>query len=332
MLERMAQAIYHRGPDEDGSSCGPGWAWPRAGSASSAWPTAGSRSATRTAASPSSSTANCSTIPRRKAELERRGHQFRTHCDTELIPHLWEDHGEAMFEHCAASSPSPCGIERQQQLVLARDRFGICPLYWTRQTTPAANGCCSPRRSRRCWPPAWCRPGPIRAASITCSPSSPLPGPVTCFEGVQLLLPGRYLTIQPGWHGQPREVSEHVYWEIDFPDQGQEEPGFPPLGQQSPRPCRRIRGDSAAGRGAAAAGRRAGGVVPERRRRFQRGRGPGQQAAPAKAKADPDLHHLDPGSASSTRRTKRRPWPGTSAPSRSWSIAAGPRCCKPIPS
>src|ERR1700758_954857 len=37
--------------------------------------------------------------PEVKARLEAKGHRFATHCDTELIPHLWEDHQEGMFEH-----------------------------------------------------------------------------------------------------------------------------------------------------------------------------------------------------------------------------------------
>ena len=52
-----------------------------------------------------------------------------------------------------------------------------------------------------------------------------LPGPVTCFEGIQLLPPGHFLRIQLGGPGESAQVSEHTYWEIDFPDQGQEDPG-----------------------------------------------------------------------------------------------------------
>src|SRR5262249_6825459 len=52
-----------------------------------------------------------------------------------------------------------------------------------------------------------------------------LPGPVTCFAGVQCLLPGQALSIQLGAPGETAQVSERVYWEIDFPDRGQEEPG-----------------------------------------------------------------------------------------------------------
>ena len=36
--------------------------------------------------------------PEVRTDLESRGHHFRTHCDTELLPHLWEDHGEEMLE------------------------------------------------------------------------------------------------------------------------------------------------------------------------------------------------------------------------------------------
>jgi asparagine synthase (glutamine-hydrolysing) len=49
-----------------------------------------------------------------------------------------------------------------------------------------------------------------------------LPGPVTCFEGITCLLPGHALDIRLGESWQPR-VRDRAYWEIDFPDRGQEE-------------------------------------------------------------------------------------------------------------
>src|SRR5262249_22719856 len=36
--------------------------------------------------------------PETRAELEKRGHRFRTHTDTEIIPHRWEELQEGMFE------------------------------------------------------------------------------------------------------------------------------------------------------------------------------------------------------------------------------------------
>src|SRR5262249_21293709 len=53
-----------------------------------------------------------------------------------------------------------------------------------------------------------------------------LPGPVTCFLGVQSLLPGRYLRIELG---APARLSENLYWEMDFPDQGDEDRRPPQL-------------------------------------------------------------------------------------------------------
>jgi asparagine synthase (glutamine-hydrolysing) len=55
-----------------------------------------------------------------------------------------------------------------------------------------------------------------------------LPGPVTCFEGIQLLPPGHYLSIQLGGSGQSARVLERKFWEIDFPNAGQEDPGADP--------------------------------------------------------------------------------------------------------
>jgi asparagine synthase (glutamine-hydrolysing) len=44
-----------------------------------------------------------------------------------------------------------------------------------------------------------------------------LPGPVTCFQGVQLLPPGHFLTIRNG------TVTERAFWKMDFPDAGHED-------------------------------------------------------------------------------------------------------------
>ena len=46
-----------------------------------------------------------------KAELESLGHRFVTHCDTEILPHLWEEFEEDMFVRLRGHlRPSPCGM------------------------------------------------------------------------------------------------------------------------------------------------------------------------------------------------------------------------------
>src|ERR1700731_2849736 len=92
VLRSMAGAIVHRGPDEDGSVT-------------------------------VVYNGELFDYPEVRADLEARGHRFRTHCDTELLPHLWEDHGEGMFARLRGQFALALYDEDSGRLVLARDRF-----------------------------------------------------------------------------------------------------------------------------------------------------------------------------------------------------------------
>ena len=63
-------------------------------------------------------------------QLERRGHRLRTRCDTEVIVHLYEEHGEAFVEHLRGEFAFALYDQRQHTLWLCRDRFGVKPLYY----------------------------------------------------------------------------------------------------------------------------------------------------------------------------------------------------------
>jgi asparagine synthase (glutamine-hydrolysing) len=211
----MTLALWHRGPDEDGFFTRPGLAM-------------GMRRLSLVGLSDGqqplcNEDGNFNVVfngelfdyVEKKAELEGRGHRFVTHCDTEIIPHLWEENAEDTFLKLRGQFAIALWDERRRQLTLGRDRFGIAPLYWTRQgdwllfaseiKALLASGMVPARPDLR---------GIDHVFGF-----SAMPGPVTCFEGVRMLLPGHFLRVRDG------RIEEKAYWRMDFPDAGQENPG-----------------------------------------------------------------------------------------------------------
>ncbi len=66
-----------------------------------------------------------------RRELEARGHRFATRSDTEVIVHLWEELGPACVERLAGMFALAVADFRQRRLLLARDRVGKKPLYYS---------------------------------------------------------------------------------------------------------------------------------------------------------------------------------------------------------
>lgn len=221
-IQRMARALLHRGPDEEGSLIRPGLAL--ASRRLSIVGLADGQQPVRNEDRSVSVVFNGELFNyiEQREELKKRGHQFVTHCDTEIIPHLWEDHREEMWEKLRGQFAIALWDETKGQLQLGRDRFGIAPLYWTRQQDwllfaseikgLLASGMVPARPDRR---------GIDHVFTF-----SAMPGPRTCFEGVQLLTPGHFLRITPAnERSSGAEVNERAYWEMNFPDAGSEERG-----------------------------------------------------------------------------------------------------------
>ncbi len=68
--------------------------------------------------------------PELRRELERAGHELRTHCDTEALVHLYEEHGLGFAERLRGMFAVAIWDSRRHRLVLARDPYGIKPLYY----------------------------------------------------------------------------------------------------------------------------------------------------------------------------------------------------------
>jgi asparagine synthase (glutamine-hydrolysing) len=225
IIQRMTRAIVHRGPDEEGYFQRPGVALGSrrlsiVGLADGQQPVANEDRSVSVVFN-----GEFFDYLEKRAELEARGHRLVTHCDTEIIPHFWEERQEGMFECLLGQFALALWDERRRCLILGRDRFGICPLYWTRQgewllfaseiKALLASGMVPARPDLR---------GIDHIFTF-----SALPGPITCFEGVQLLPPGHYLRIVPGSErDEAAAISERAYWRIDFPDRGDEDRGGDP--------------------------------------------------------------------------------------------------------
>src|SRR4051794_5438289 len=130
-----------------------------------------------------------------RKELERQGHRMRTdHSDTEVLVHLYEQHGPAFAERLRGMFAVAIWDSRERRLVLARDRFGIKPLHWARTPGGLAFG-----SELKCLLPA---PGFSREIDADAVEAflafNSIPAPFTIYKSARKLPPGHYLVWQEG--------------------------------------------------------------------------------------------------------------------------------------
>jgi asparagine synthase (glutamine-hydrolysing) len=225
-IRTMADELIHRGPDEDGFFECPGLAL-----ASRRLSIVGLADGQQPISNEDGSVVvvfngELFDYPDVRADLERRGHRFATHCDTEIIPHLWEEWQEETFERLRGQFAIALWDKKRRRLLLARDRFGICPLYWTRQRTNSGNWLLFASEIKALLASGMVPARPDIHGIDHAFTFFSMPGPVTCFAGIEALLPGHYLAIElgtAGCHGSNRQVRDRIYWQMDFPDQGDED-------------------------------------------------------------------------------------------------------------
>jgi asparagine synthase (glutamine-hydrolysing) len=130
---------------------------------------------------------------------ELRGHRFATRCDTEVIGHLYEEHGLEAFARLRGMFAVALWDSRRQRLVLARDRFGIKPLFHAR-LRDGALAFASELRALALAPgfPRELDPDALHAYLAFNS----IPAPLTAFRAARKLMPGHWLT----WDAATGEV------------------------------------------------------------------------------------------------------------------------------
>ena len=124
-----------------------------------------------------------------RTELESQGHRFRTHGDTEVLAHLYEQHGTGFAERLRGMFAVAIWDGPQERLVLARDRFGIKPLLYRVDGTSlefASELRALPR-------------GEIDLDALEAFLAfNSIPGPFSIFRAVRKLQPGHVLVWEGG--------------------------------------------------------------------------------------------------------------------------------------
>jgi asparagine synthase (glutamine-hydrolysing) len=147
-----------------------------------------------------------------REKLRERGHHFATRCDTECWVHLYEDVGEGVFHQARGQFSTALWDRTRRKLLLARDRVGIGPLFYTE-----VDG----------WL-LWASEikGLLASGMVEAEPDPrgidyvfnffAMPNERTCFQNIRQLPPGHFARVHDG------RVAIEQYWDLDFPAEGRE--------------------------------------------------------------------------------------------------------------
>lgn len=143
-----------------------------------------------------------------RQDLVRRGHQFRTRSDTEVLVHLYEETGERLPEYLNGMFAFAIWDARRRQLFLARDRCGKKPLYYSFSIPGLRFAFASELKALMVAPGFRGRLNHSAIADFLCF--SYIPDPATIFDGVYKLEPAHSLTVTAGGAQSRR------YWRPEF--------------------------------------------------------------------------------------------------------------------
>lgn len=205
-LERMASALRHRGPDDEGYLIdGPlgfghrrlsiidldGGRQPIANEDESVWIVYNGE---------------IYNFQELRGQLLAQGHRFRTNTDTETILHLYEEMGERCVDRLRGMFAFAIWDARQGKLFLARDRLGQKPLFYLHRggellfSSEIKGILADPSVERRL--DASALHGYLALRFV--------PSPLTMFEGIRSLPPAHTLTLQDG------RLETRRYWDLSY--------------------------------------------------------------------------------------------------------------------
>ena len=213
VLERMVEAVRHRGPDDAGV-----YLDRRAGLGHrrlSIIDLAGGRQPLSTADGSLWVTFNGEIFNyvELTAELAARGRQFRTRSDTETILHAYAEHGPACVEKFNGDFAYALWDKARERFVMARDRMGVRPLYYAVHEGVLVFA--SEVKSLFMYPGL--RPELDPLGLDQCFTFWAPLAPRTAFKGVYELPPGHQLIAENG------SFKVQPYWTLTFPARGENE-------------------------------------------------------------------------------------------------------------
>ena len=144
-----------------------------------------------------------------RQELRAAGHVFRTDSDTEVIAHLYEDHGAGFLQRLRGMFGLALWDKRSRSLLLARDRLGIKPLYYA--TARGTLYFASEQKSILTVEEIGRQPDFTAMRALF--EYGFVAGSHTLCRGILRLSPGYYLLLRQG------AVATRKYWDVSFPQQ-----------------------------------------------------------------------------------------------------------------
>jgi len=151
-----------------------------------------------------------------RRELESKGHSFRSHTDTEVVVHLYEEYGPDRLKDClnrlsGMFAFAICDLRgASPKLLLARDHFGIKPLYYCDRGGKLAFA----SEVKALLEVPGIEASMDRDALDQYLTFLWVPDPLTMFEGIRKLEAGHYALWQGG------ELKIEQYWDLTFPPAG----------------------------------------------------------------------------------------------------------------